>query len=53
LRPSAIRTYSRTTGVQFQRSFAVPQMWTGIILLGLTGVALSGLFRLVELRTMA
>jgi ABC-type nitrate/sulfonate/bicarbonate transport system permease component len=39
--------------VQFQRSFAVPQMWTGIILLGLIGVALSGLFRLVEHRTMA
>jgi ABC-type nitrate/sulfonate/bicarbonate transport system permease component len=39
--------------VQFQRSFAVPQMWTGIILLGLIGVVLSGLFRLVEHRTMA
>lgn len=39
--------------VQFQRSFAIPQMWTGIILLGLIGVALSGLFRLVEHRTMA
>jgi ABC-type nitrate/sulfonate/bicarbonate transport system permease component len=39
--------------VQFQRGFAIPQMWTGIILLGLIGVALSGLFRLVELRTMA
>jgi ABC-type nitrate/sulfonate/bicarbonate transport system permease component len=39
--------------VQFQRSFAIPQMWTGIILLGIIGVALSGLFRLVEHRTMA
>ncbi|UOZ04939.1 ABC transporter permease [Amycolatopsis sp. WQ 127309] len=39
--------------VQFQRGFAIPQMWTGIILLGLIGVALSGLFRLVEHRTMA
>ncbi|GGL10247.1 ABC transporter permease [Mangrovihabitans endophyticus] len=39
--------------VQFQRSFAVPQMWTGIILLGLIGVALSGLFRLVEHQTLA
>jgi ABC-type nitrate/sulfonate/bicarbonate transport system permease component len=39
--------------VQFQRGFAVPQMWTGIILLGLIGVALSGLFRLVEHRSLA
>ncbi|MGW0434194.1 ABC transporter permease [Micromonospora sp. NPDC003197] len=39
--------------VQFQRSFAIPQMWTGIILLGLLGVALSGLFRLIEHRTLA
>ncbi|TIC82682.1 ABC transporter permease [Nocardioides sp. GY 10127] len=34
--------------VQFQRAFAVPQMWTGIILLGLIGFALSVLFRVVE-----
>jgi ABC-type nitrate/sulfonate/bicarbonate transport system permease component len=39
--------------VQFQRSFAIPQMWTGIILLGLLGVVLSGLFRLVENRSLA
>ncbi|PRY44778.1 ABC transporter permease [Umezawaea tangerina] len=39
--------------VRFQRGFAIPQMWTGIILLGLLGVALSGLFRLVEHRTLA
>jgi ABC-type nitrate/sulfonate/bicarbonate transport system permease component len=39
--------------VQFQRGFAIPQMWTGIILLGLLGVALSGLFRLAEHRTLA
>lgn len=36
------------TVVQFQRSFAVPQMWTGIIVLGLVGVILSLLFRLFE-----
>lgn len=36
------------TIVSFQRSFALPQMWTGIILLGLVGVALSLIFRLVE-----
>ena len=34
--------------VQFQRSFAVPEMWTGIILLGLIGVALSALFSIAE-----
>lgn len=34
--------------VQFQRSFALPEMWTGIILLGLIGVALSLIFRAVE-----
>ncbi|KHL13419.1 ABC-type nitrate/sulfonate/bicarbonate transport system permease component [Mumia flava] len=39
--------------VQFQRAFAVPEMWTGIILLGLIGVALAGLFRLVEHRALA
>lgn len=34
--------------VQFQRSFAIPEMWTGIILLGLIGVLLSVVFRIVE-----
>lgn len=34
--------------VQFQRSFAIPEMWTGIILLGLIGVVLSLLFQAVE-----
>jgi ABC-type nitrate/sulfonate/bicarbonate transport system permease component len=34
--------------VQFQRSFAIPEMWSGIILLGLLGFVLSVLFRLVE-----
>ncbi|MEN3360809.1 MAG: hypothetical protein V7637_4791 [Mycobacteriales bacterium] len=36
------------TVVQFQRGFAIPQMWTGIIVLGLLGVALSAIFRIVE-----
>ncbi|WP_448072238.1 ABC transporter permease [Georgenia yuyongxinii] len=36
------------TIVQFQRSFAIPEMWTGIILLGLLGVLLSVIFRAVE-----
>ncbi len=36
------------TIVQFQRSFALPEMWTGILLLGLVGVLLSLIFRAVE-----
>ncbi|GLY33476.1 hypothetical protein Kisp02_68410 [Kineosporia sp. NBRC 101731] len=39
--------------VQFQRGFAIPQMWTGIIVLGLLGVALSVIFRIVEHRALA
>ncbi|MFY1695101.1 MULTISPECIES: ABC transporter permease [unclassified Solwaraspora] len=41
------------TIVQFQRTFAIPQMWSGILLLGLLGFALSVLFRFVELRALA
>ncbi|MGC9441089.1 ABC transporter permease [Streptomyces sp. WG5] len=40
------------TIVQFQRSFAIPGMWTGILLLGLLGFVLSVLFRLVERRVL-
>ncbi len=39
--------------VEFQRSFAIPEMWTGIIMLGLLGVLLSVIFRLVEHRALA
>lgn len=39
--------------VQFQRSFAIPEMWSGILLLGLLGVLLSLLFRAVESRRLA
>ncbi|SFP07831.1 ABC-type nitrate/sulfonate/bicarbonate transport system, permease component [Amycolatopsis arida] len=39
--------------VQFQRGFAIPQMWSGIILLGLIGVALSLAFRIVESRVLS
>ncbi len=39
--------------VRFQRAFAIPEMWTGIILLGLIGFALSVVFRIVEHRTLA
>lgn len=35
------------TIVQFQRSFAIPQMWGGIILLGLLGVLLALIFRVI------
>ncbi|KRE22467.1 ABC transporter permease [Agromyces sp. Soil535] len=38
------------TIVQFQRSFAVPEMWSGILLLGLIGLGLSAVFRLIERR---
>ena len=31
--------------VQFQRSFAIPEMWSGVILLGVVGVLLSLVFR--------
>ncbi|MEU4420242.1 ABC transporter permease [Actinoplanes sp. NPDC024001] len=40
------------TIVQFQRSFAIPEMWSGIILLGLLGFVLSVLFRLAEQRAL-
>jgi ABC-type nitrate/sulfonate/bicarbonate transport system permease component len=38
--------------VQFQRGFAIPDMWSGILLLGLLGLVLSVLFRLVERRAL-
>ncbi len=40
------------TIVQFQRSFAIPDMWTGILLLGLLGFALSVLFQWAERRAL-
>ena len=40
------------TIVQFQRSFAVPEMWSGIVVLGLIGVFLSFLFQFVERRVL-
>ncbi|MGH3098436.1 MAG: ABC transporter permease [Streptosporangiales bacterium] len=36
------------TIVQFQRSFAVPEMWTGILLLGVLGFVLTMLLRYIE-----
>jgi ABC-type nitrate/sulfonate/bicarbonate transport system permease component len=40
------------TVVQFQRSFAIPEMWSGVLLLGLLGVAFSLAFRLAERRVL-
>ncbi|WP_329205504.1 ABC transporter permease subunit [Streptomyces sp. NBC_00683] len=39
--------------VQFQRGFAIPEMWSGILLLGLLGFLLSVLLQLVERRALA
>jgi ABC-type nitrate/sulfonate/bicarbonate transport system permease component len=36
--------------IQFQRNYDIPQMWTGIVLLGLIGVGLAFLYRMVESR---
>jgi ABC-type nitrate/sulfonate/bicarbonate transport system permease component len=38
------------TIVQFQRSFAIPEMWSGIVVLGLIGVAMSFIFQFTERR---
>ncbi|USQ84456.1 ABC transporter permease subunit [Streptomyces phaeoluteigriseus] len=40
------------TIVQFQRGFAIPDMWTGILVLGLLGFFLSVLFQLLERRVL-
>ena len=39
--------------LQSQRSFAIPEMWAGILLLGLLGYALNLIFMLVERRVLA
>jgi ABC-type nitrate/sulfonate/bicarbonate transport system permease component len=41
------------TIVQFQRGFAIPEMWSGILLLGLLGVALSLALRVFENRVLS
>jgi ABC-type nitrate/sulfonate/bicarbonate transport system permease component len=41
------------TIIQFQRGFAIPEMWSGILLLGLLGVALSLGFRVAEHRVLS
>jgi ABC-type nitrate/sulfonate/bicarbonate transport system permease component len=40
------------TVVEFQRSFEIPQMYTGMFVLGLLGVLLSVVFQLVERRVL-
>ena len=34
--------------VQYQRTFAIPEMWSGIIVLGIIGIVLSLIFRAIE-----
>jgi ABC-type nitrate/sulfonate/bicarbonate transport system permease component len=41
------------TIIQFQKSFAVPEMWSGIFVLGLIGIVLSMGFMLVERRILS
>jgi ABC-type nitrate/sulfonate/bicarbonate transport system permease component len=38
------------TIVHFQRTFAIPEMWSGIVVLGLIGVGLSLIFQAIEAR---
>lgn len=50
--------FAATNGIgfstlQFQRTFAIPEMWTGIILLGIIGVLLSSVFKVIERRSLA
>jgi len=45
--------FAATTGlgaaiIVFQRSFEIPEMWSGVLMLGLTGFGLSVLFRVFE-----
>jgi ABC-type nitrate/sulfonate/bicarbonate transport system permease component len=39
--------------LQSQRSFAIPEMWSGILLLGILGYALNLLFTVIERRVLA
>ncbi len=41
------------TVVQFQRSFALPEMWSGMLFLAILGAALSGVYVLLERRLLA
>ena len=39
--------------VQYQRTFAIPEMWAGMIMLGILGVLLAAIFRIVENRQLS
>jgi ABC-type nitrate/sulfonate/bicarbonate transport system permease component len=41
------------TVIQFQRGFQIPEMWSGVFVLGLLGVLLALLFQLVERRVLS
>lgn len=41
------------TIVKFQRNFAMPEMWSGILVLGLIGIILAMLYRVAERRLLA
>jgi len=36
--------------IQFQRTFAIPEMWSGILVLGLLGYGVAVVFRIFERR---
>jgi len=38
--------------VQFQRLYQIPEMWSGIVVLGLLGLGLSAVFRLIQARVL-
>jgi ABC-type nitrate/sulfonate/bicarbonate transport system permease component len=38
--------------LQSQRTFAIPEMWSGILLLGILGYVLNGAFVLIERRVL-
>jgi ABC-type nitrate/sulfonate/bicarbonate transport system permease component len=38
--------------IYFQRSFEIPEMWSGVLMLGLFGFTLSVIFRLIERRVL-
>ncbi|MFV0374461.1 ABC transporter permease [Microbacterium sp.] len=40
------------TIIQFQRRFAIPEMWSGILVLGLIGYGVAVVFRIIERRTL-
>lgn len=39
--------------INFQNRVAIPEMWSGVLLLGIIGVALSAVFQMIQKRTLA